>query len=621
MAQVFLVTERTDLAAAVKRYLLSKDRIEVSATTSPRQLSGTGHENRAQWVPHTFSKLADWLETTAEQTTESKFGLLNSICLIEVPSLSSRSELNPLDRTKDWSAVVGMLILAFPEISWGLFTPYEPRNQRLTHFHYLNPGNFCERLDYLVELQKEGFSPLFDPDGFRNSLRQDLSREDQAKYIPIRKERSVSIDEEESYAYFNAYVAYRFGFRCNVVTTYQMMIDLLSDEDQKPITLAFEDIYLNFADRRMSMSRLEERDHRCKVLPGIENRIFVTSGHSTTADERRTAAANKAYLDFLVKERRRYIETLYKPGSGVFDLWKKSKLEQRFQNDGKASGFIWPPKPIPRESHTEGTHSAPGRLLWISERLIKRARQIHENVNSVSQVIYGAALTLEAQEYLGYRTPTTSLDAIALKHQLEVLAESMFNGIEYHLDTKSRFAEIEKEMKCVGDWFLQDTRQISELNAEIGLVSDLVLTFRNYNQFSEEQAGLAKLRELHRQLWVRRNRRWSWIVWLFRFYIDTLLASIRNFIIAIAAWLLLFGIIYAASAHRASDSVDKGFGFLHGMEDSIATFFGMQPPPDFSDVTKMGGEWMVWLTLFAILVGFVHLGIFVSHLYSIMSRR
>jgi hypothetical protein len=615
MAQVFLITEHKDLANSVHRYLLSKERIDVVATTSPRQLGGTEHESRAHWVPHTFSKLADWLETSAEKSSGNKFGLFNSICLIEVPSLGGLKELDPMDRTRDWPAVVGMLILAFPEVLWGLVTPYESSNPALARAHFLHPSDFCERLDALVELQKQGFSPLFDADGFRSALRGELAQRRQADYIPVRKERAVTIDEEESYAYFNAYVAYRFGFRCNVVTSYEMMTGLLDDDSQQPFSVSFEDVFLNFADRRMAMSRIEDRDKRCKVLPRIENRIFVTSGHSKTEEERKTKTENDHYLDRLQQEQRRYIKTLFKPGSGVFDLWKKSGLQDRL-NDGKAPKFLWPPKPRTGQSQGTGTHSAPGRLLWISERLIARARQIHENVSSVKEAIYGATLTIEAQEYLGYRTPTASLDAIALKHQLEVLAESMFNGIEYRLDTKSRFKEIESEMDNVGAWFRDDSRLKSELNAEIGIVSDLVLTFRNYNQFSEEQDSLRKLRELHRKLWVRR-RRWHWFFFPFRWYVDKLLASIPLFIGAIVAWLLVFALIYAFEPRIPEAELP---GYIHGFEDSVTAFFGMQPPHDFGKI-ECAAEWLVWVTLFIILTGFVHLGIFVSHLYSIMSRR
>jgi hypothetical protein len=174
-------------------------------------------------------------------------------------------------------------------------------------------------------------------------------------------------------------------------------------------------------------------------------------------------------------------------------------------------------------------------------------------------------------------------------------------------------------MDCVGLWFRDETREISELNAEIGIVSDLVLTFRNYNQFSEEQAGLTKLRELHRKLWVRRHQPWGWLVCPFRFYVDSLLASVPRFILAIIVWVLIFGIIYTILPGKIEHG-ELGQGIFHGLEDAAAAFFGLQPPHDFKTVER-AGELAVWVTLSLILIGFVHLGIFVSHLYSLMSRR
>ena len=627
MRHVFLITKEEQLAAEIKRYLLNKEHIQAVATTLTRYVGGTNQESRAYWVPHAFNKVADWLETSAEQASLTKFGLFNSICLIEVPTLADLAELDPIDRTTDWSAVVGMLILAFPEIIWGLITPYKSQNKYLDSLHLLEKADLWPGLDHLTALQRDGFSSLFDAGGFRSMLRDKIRRRAEAQYLPVRSYRALSIDEELSYAYFNAYVAYRFGFRCDVITSYHRMTSLLAT-DGDSITVALEDIYLNFPDRRMSMSQLEERDKKCPVLASIPNRIFVTSGHSRTKHELDTRQGNEKYLAGLTANKHYYTKTLYKPGSGVFDLWKKSGLRDQFMSsDGKAPDFIWPPTIMDQEpaasnaaqKPVEGTHSSPGRLLMVAERLIQRASHINRELDSADQAIYGATLALEAQEYLGYRTPTTSLDAIALKHQLEVAAECMFYGIEYHLDTKSRFDEIEKEVDRVGTWFREKTRETSELNAEIGMVSDLVLTFRDHNQFSEEQAALTRLRTLHRRLWVQRHRPWSWIIWPVRWYLDTLLASIPRFLIAILCWIGLFGIIYANVPVQIARGGTHGL-MLHGLEDAIAAFFGMQPPHDFVSV-EQAGQLMVWVTLFIIVMGFVHLGIFVSHLYSIMARR
>ena len=107
------------------------------------------------------------------------------------------------------------------------------------------------------------------------------------------------------------------------------------------------------------------------------------------------------------------------------------------------------------------------------------------------------------------------------------------------------------------------------------------------------------------------------MAWPFRWYIDKLLASIPVFIGAIIFWLLVFAVIYAVEPRIPEAEVP---GLIHGFEDAITAFFGMQPPHDFANIEK-ASELLVWVTLGVILTGFVHLGIFVSHLYSIMSRR
>ena len=52
--------------------------------------------------------------------------------------------------------------------------------------------------------------------------------------------------------------------------------------------------------------------------------------------------------------------------------------------------------------------------------------------------MYGALLALEAQELLANRTPTTALEALAVRHELEVTAECMFYGVEYNFDVRRR---------------------------------------------------------------------------------------------------------------------------------------------------------------------------------------
>jgi hypothetical protein len=232
-------------------------------------------------------------------------------------------------------------------------------------------------------------------------------------------------------------------------------------------------------------------------------------------------------------------------------------------------------------------------------------------------VIHGAVLALDAQEYLGHRTPTTSLEAISQKHHLEVLAECMFYGVEYNMDMKSRFEEIKREIRSVGGWFRPRTRRQSMLNAEIRILSELVLTYRNYNQFDEEQSCLARLRNAYRHLWYQRRKAWAWLFYPARWYVDFLLVSLLRFGLAITFWIFLVGTLYNLLMNSPKDDPMPA-EMWHGYADSMVSFFGLQPPHEMAELYPGGA---IWVCMAAILLGFVHLGIFISHLYSMMARR
>ncbi|MGZ8843122.1 MAG: hypothetical protein ACXW18_05635 [Pyrinomonadaceae bacterium] len=562
---------------------------------------------------------------------------MGTIAVVEHSSLTSLEELDPLNIYGGWSAVLSMLMLAFPEVHWIILSPCQPAEEFLRQYHFISTPNLFHELEYILKCHHEGFSSLFDPAGLRNQIRRRISARFETSYVPLRKECAASIDDEENYAFLNAYICYRFGFRCHVLTSYGIMSSVLTSLEE-PLALSFEDLYLNFPDKRQRLSDISHRDATFPLLKNTERRIFVTGGHEGDTWDTNIKYLKQRWLDGMdpaYKPRLRfrwrrtftpsdnpptsnYTWLLYKPEAGVFDVWNRSGLEEQLEN-GRAEGFVWPP---PMHDENENTsHSAPGRMLLVAQRMIVRAERILKSGESVSEAVYGATLALEAQEYLGYRTPTTSLDAVALKHQLEVLAECMFYGVEYNLDTKRRFAEIQRDVECVGKWFRSKTREISKGNAKLGIVSDLVTIYRSFNQFDEEQAGLARLRDLYRKLWFKRNKHWPW-AWLMltvRWYIDLLLNSIITFCFVIAGWLVLFSGIYALLPHGG---VSRGFlsNLKHGIEDTIVTFFGLQPPHELFALDTHG-RLIVSVTMILILIGFLHLGIFVSHLYAMMTRR
>ena len=87
-----------------------------------------------------------------------------------------------------------------------------------------------------------------------------------------------------------------------------------------------------------------------------------------------------------------------------------------------------------------------------------------------------------------------------------------------------------------------------------------------------------------------------------------------RFALAIVFWVILLGALYNL---LRPDGLPV-WEWWHGYVDAMTSFFGLQPAHELEASIKEHG---VWLNMAAILLGFVHLGIFISHLYSMVSRR
>jgi len=550
-----------------------------------------------------------------------------------------------------------MLTLAFPEVHW-IFWMTQPEEQVLwdePFFRYAHV--WCYRPDgkgasgvsgCLASLKDSlhfhdcGYRPLFDPTGFRNDIFQRTKKEleeqhHDADYLPNRQNVAAAIDEEAPYAYMNAYIAYRFGYRSHMVTTnayteklFKKAKDADDQDERSPLNavsveLTFEDLFLNFPDRGAEhhYSNLQERDKAFEKLKQAERRIFVTVGHHHTLPKGQRSANKKYLRDWKNGADGRRYKFIYKPVSGIYNLARDALLR-------RPEGFVWPP-PRPRRSDVQGAqpaptphHSAPGRLLVIAERLIRRAEQILPSPTSAEDSIYGALLALEAQQILGNRTPTTALEAFAIRQQLEVIAECMFYGVEAHLNVKDRFQEIEKEVHSIGDWFNPETRKAAELNAQAGILNKLISRFREHNQFDEEQECLNKARQLERRLGLYDANAWAriraWVAFPFRWYVESLLGSIRWFILALVGWVAVFALAYYHCCDCLKPTSEQSTPtIIHGFADAVSSFVGLQPPHDLN--TLLENDWMPWLSMVAIILGFVHLGIFISHVYSMIARR
>jgi hypothetical protein len=458
-----------------------------------------------------------------------------------------------------------------------------------------------DALEAILKLSRTGYCPLFDAGGIRNDIRETMKLDADLRQrilLPVRPALAVAVDEEAGYAYFHAYTAYRFGFRSHVITTMGGMETFLRtrDSEQKQAaqaidlaivpqpTLVFEDVFLQFPDRHGdNFSNLQNRDDEFPNLAKADYRILVSSGHHHGQDEE-TITDNENYLNELLAAGQ-WNKKIGKPVGGIFDLWVDSKLKTKLTGGGRpglAPGYSWPLKSP--DALTTGGHSAPGRLLVIADYLIARAERLLANNLSVPQAVYGAILATDALELLAGRTPTTSLEAMALKHQFEVLAECQFVGTKHHMDDRNlRMEDIQREVAALREWFGTETTQKNRAtwNAELAILNKLIKVFRDNNRYDEEQALMIRTRKLHRWLRFANYGAPVRIFQIFPWYVEKLVTSFALFLGCIVLWILLFGICFAWSGSME---------WHRGIADSFVTFVSIQPPGDV-DLWKVEDGW------------------------------
>lgn len=556
------------------------------------------------------------------------------------------NRLDPLGRN-GWGSVLGMLILAFPEVHW-IFVGCQCQHTNFL-FHTLDASLNIERLITLLE--ENEYCPLFDPAGLRDRVRRVCGHNEPngRVVLPYRLERAAAVDDEREYAFFNAYIAYRFGFRSHVVTTLKMMKQLFAGNPaegsnlasgpahsqngkehqdfrgsssadvptssevvgDRNVSVVFEDLFLNFSDDHPSgFSELEKRDQTCELLRAIPHRVIVTTGYQRGTDSV-GSEANLVYLEAL-RAGGQWNVVLPKPVSGVFSVWTAAGLRSRIgttSTPGFAAGFFRVSGPTALSDATG--HSTPGRLLEIARSLLERADPERLAGRSACEAVHSAVLATDALELLGGKTPTTSLEALALCHELEALAECQFFGVEGHFDVRERMEELRHDIGVLADWYTPTVRAFSRLNSEAAILGRLVKVFQGENQFSEEQAVRIRERELHRLLWFRRvfgefgyTLRWMNPAYLVAWYVELLLRSMPGFLVAIVIWI-------ASLALMHTTRLGGSRGWETAFKSATISFFSMQP---LDEVVNS-------IVILGILGGVLHLGVLISHLYAIVSRR
>lgn len=566
--------------------------------------------------------------------SHSPAGLRNFIVIMTVwVDFNDFREWNPLlfyeeSRKRPYSpeVLLSWLVLTFPEVRWiFLKKPGSQCKHPSANFHCLEPGlNLAEIFGHRACV------PLFDPCGLRNTIRMNMTTQENQPNrstvfgIPHREAQAVAIDDESSYVYMNAYAAYRFGYRAWGINSWEILEKLMGREGEQ-IDLVFEDLYLSFPDRparfrtqgapppeeKSHLSNLSFLDSLLPAFRNVRRRVLVTVGRRRTKEEKQRWRENREYLRSTPAK----VKFLYKPFAGIFDLWKGAGLWKKLENQPRyAEGFYWPPGL--KESSKEGsTHSAPGKLLIIAQKLLKRASRILREVETVPDAIQAAVLALEAKELLACQTPTTTLEALATQHQAEIIAESMFYGIEYNLNVKDRFRNIKREVKAISYGFNPRSSKKSAINSRLTITENLANKFRELNQFEEEHECLAEARKLRLDFWLR-QKPIHWLAWPFIKYLDFLLRSLGHFLAVVLIWIVVFGLIYFFSNPNPEG------GIIGAFAAAIAFFFTLQPTAGWDTITILGAKhwWNLILALHG-MVAFTNLGLLLAHFYMIISRK
>lgn len=579
-----------------------------------------------------------------EQAVKTEDGTipLNEVVVL-VDSVSPDMLIATYERWS-WENLLALLILSFPEIHWA-FGGLLEKSGKFPDGHTLDTlWTRCQR------------NPLLDPTGLRGWVRSQTNKNleqsgDDLKLVE-RKKMAVAIDEERSYAYLNAYTSYRFGCRADMVTTWALMKELFGSDDTSShgYWLLLEDMSLNFADKPkdVHLLRLAEypdevtgkpqgravwcpklnsskvREGSGKAVEDSGYRVLVTTGQ---ARDKTTFPNNQNYLRAKKEGTGTWV---LKPSKGIFGLWRDPQFLRKrslFKNARKEVDFEWPPDlphPDPtlrkflvwlsRKRDNKG-HGSPGKLLLVADTLIRRSRGLLVKTDSVEAAIQGAVLATDALELTGGRTPTSAVDALTLKHHFEVLAECQFAGVAHQINTTWRWKDIDAETESISRWFQQKGVGKAKLSARMHVLNRLVRVFREHNKFDEEQQCMIRARNVHNSLWLKKHPLCLLLMPPLR-YFELLMRSVPCFLLSLLIWVAAFGWLFMWSASYPT--------YWHGLFDAASSIFAVSAPAPHqlspSDHLQIPSLYAA-AVCGAILTGLVHLGVFVSHLYTIVSRK
>lgn len=581
-------------------------------------------------------------------------------------------QMNPL-QNNGWSSLLAMLILAFPEVRWifmvvnGRPQPeYNEEYEKETDNNKETEKSRTRRENWdkfqarhgAGSLTEPRSTPLFDGYGIRQWIRERMKHDSNEKstydeeHMPSRPKLALILDDEICYARYLGLIAYTHGFRVHAVESWSETKHIAGEngllEKSEGFELSIEDWYLNFHDQ--TIHNMSDLDERIKELPALNpdkkliRRRFLTVGDRRNQENHSKRFKRRQQLRKLrLAERnqgssvRRGEQKILKPASGIYAMWENMGLSRQWRRkversrySGLAEEYNWPP---PRKyktaqdsgNNTSSSHSSPGRLMQIAENLVSRATQLQENSNCVNDDIRGAVLATQALEILGCRTPTLSLEALGLKHVLETKASCRFPGVTYHVALNHRIKDMKSTLASIGQWLDHRRRDDFIINGESPILSRMVDILDQFGRFEEAEQCRVRLRTLHQKMQtssdIRNGRIFSLLVWPLRAYAELVLRSLGHFAVAVLIMLITFSFLFwAAGICDDKPFADGFYGLFSGAHATISAVFTGELKNAHHNVTKLD-EIRAVISWFATIIGFINLGLLISHFYTIFTRK
>lgn len=388
--------------------------------------------------------------------------IINTVVVFDLTATASFTELNVAAS----DCFPAELALSYPEIYWIFIyqrtVPTYNKTAELADMtkmlHFVNIFEMA-RLGDLLKRHAGGLRTIFDPTALRWQL--GLYVRDNRNVCTIcasekgeeanQIKTAVSIDEEKSFSLLNGYLLYRYGFSTYVVSTLSEMIDVFKKDKNSPDVApdyVLEDVNLRFPDASGEQEKalylvadaemanaclLRKRQEIFENLPVDSKRIIISQ-------------ATREDLNYWAGP------ILQKPFGGVF--------EEKLPSDLCMYGSIFYQND---DNEAKGNHSAPNINQKIAEALMRRARAIASEVKSVEEAIHAAVLAVEAKRLLGGKTLALSLEALKIKHCMEVTAECAFVGAADRLYVGRRFKEIKKDIKLLTENYRQQYSSLVEI--------------------------------------------------------------------------------------------------------------------------------------------------------------